>query len=92
MKYKLKYLNLKKLYGGAAVDLTKIQKEELDLLFSSKNHKDLLDNFENIISENREFKKSIFGDIIDRDPIMFYMIQIITLYLINMKNHIDTKF
>ena len=66
-KYKLKYLNLKNLYGGAKIDTTKHEtKENLNTLFKSENKVDLEYNYDNILKTNINFTEDVFRDHIVR--------------------------
>ena len=71
-KYKLKYLNLKKLYGGAEIDNTKPELwEKLNILFKSENMNELMDDFTNILKHNINFTQDLFGDQKPRDIFKF---------------------
>ncbi len=71
-KYKLKYLNLKNLYGGAEIDTTKHEtKEKLNILFKSENMNELIDDFTNILKHNINFTQDLYGDQKSRDIFKF---------------------
>ena len=72
LKYKLKYLNLKKLYGGAEIDRTKTEIiENLNILFKSKNMDELINNYEEILKHNINFLQTLFEDDKLRDIFKF---------------------
>ena len=81
LKYKLKYLNLKKLYGGAKIDRTKTEIiENLNILFKSKNMDELINNYQEILKHNINFLQTLFEDHKLRDIFKFKYESITILY------------